>query len=234
VHAAHTRLAAARGVSAADVPHPSSWPFGGDAISIVSSSGGVLLPLVIAGGGGDALAPDVLHAFQRATGGDAPWDPACALFTPRAAAGADDTAVGDYGGAGAWTDLDLPNDAAARACNASCWASAACAAWDLIKVTPSSGKARPACGLFAAGAAAGCRSDPNQWAGAKVPLPFPPPGGGGVTQAWTLPLSWVGRSVRATQLTPAGEVTGGVNVTVDGRNLTIAGVTPGWAVRLEV
>ena len=180
----------------------------------------------------DALVPGVLHAFQRADG-NAPWDPACALFSAAGVAGADDTAVGDYSAATSWVDFDLPNDAAARACNASCWGSASCAAWDLIKVTPSSGKTRPTCGVFAAGAAVGCRADPNQAAGAKAPLPVPPPGGA-VTQKWTLPLSWVGRAVRATVLAPTGEVPGGANVSVVARNLTRSGVVPGWAVRLEV
>jgi hypothetical protein len=54
------------------------------------------------------------------------------------------------------------------------------------------------------------------------------------TQTWTLPLSWVGKEVVATSLTPAGPVAGQVSVHVSGRNMTLVGMTPSWAVRLEV
>ena len=90
-------------------------------------------------------------------------------------------------------------------CNATCWANATCAAWDLIKVTPSSGKTVPWCGLYSH--PAGCADDPNQWAGAKAPLPQPPLPEGG-NQTWVLPLSWVGSIVTATTITPSGPVPG--------------------------
>jgi len=223
VHASHT---AARG-RGAQVPQPSSWPFGGDAIPIVDGKGGALLPLVEPGG--DALSPLVLHAYQRSAG--APPDPTCPLFTPAAAAGADNTAVGDYGDAGIWFALpaSLSAPAAAAACNASCWANATCAAWDLIKVTPSSGKTQPTCGLFGPGVAAGCTRDPNQWAGAKAPLPIPAPAAT-LQQTWTLPLAWVGRALTAVSLTPQGEAP--AQVRAEGRTLLV-NVTPAYAVRIS-
>lgn len=223
VHVTHTRAAALPGA-----PQPSQWPFGGDAIPIVDGKGGALLPLVEAGG--DALAPWVLHAYQRSAGA-APPDPACPLFVAgEAERGADNTAVGDYGAAAAWFELDpaLQPPAAAAICNASCWNSSSCSAWDLIKVTPSSGKTKPTCGLFAAGTAAGCARDPNQWAGAKAPLPLPAPGAP-TQQQWVLPLSWVGKAVTGVSLTPEGEAPAGVSVA--GRALRV-NCTPSFPVRL--
>jgi hypothetical protein len=227
VHASHTR--AAGGGALPRVPQPSTWPFGGDSIPIVDGKGGALLPLVNADGEG--LAPWVLHAYQRSAG--AAPDPTCPLYVPgEATAGADNTAVGDYGDAAVWTELDpaLPAAAAAAACNASCWANASCGAWDLIKVTPSSGRTKPTCGQFAPGAAVGCSRDANQWAGAKGPLPMPAPHAP-VAQAWTLPLSWVGREVRAVTLTPQGEAP--AQAFVNGRSLSV-NCTPALAVRLTV
>jgi hypothetical protein len=78
----------------------------------------------------------------------------------------------------------------------------------------------------------GCRADPNQFAGARVPLPLPP-APDATTQSWTLPLSWAGRALSATSLTPAGPQPGLVTVLVQGRNLTLVGMTPGWPVRIE-
>jgi hypothetical protein len=234
VHSSHTRPAAgaAAALRARAVPHPSTWPFGGDAIPIVNSHGGALLPRVAPDGA--TLAPYTLHAYQASAGAGPPPDPACALFTPRATLGADDTAVGNYGAADSWTEYEatLPTPAAAARCNASCWAAPNCSAWDLIKVTPASGRTRPTCGLFTATAPAGCSSDPNQYAGARAPLPLPP-APDATTQSWTLPLSWAGRALTATSLTPAGPQPGLVGVLVQGRNLTLVGMTPGWAVRIE-
>ena len=225
VHASHTRPGAALPA----VAQPSSWPFGGDVIPIVNGKGGALLPLVEADG--DTLAPWVLHAYQRSAGAQPP-DPACPLFVPgEAEAGADNTAVGDYADAALWTELDpsLPEQAVVAQCNASCWANATCGAWDLIKVTPSSGKTKPTCGLFALGTAVGCARDANQWAGAKAPLPAPAPLQP-VQQAWTLPLSWVGRALSAVSLTPQGGAPAGVFVS-NGRTLWV-NVTPSYAVRV--
>ena len=225
VHASHTSLAS----GSSSIPVPSTWPFGGDAIPIVDSEGGALLPLVAPDGA--ALLPGVLHAYQRAAGAD-PFDPSCPLFQPAGFAGADNTALANYGAAAVWTVLDpsLPELAVVRQCNASCWANSSCGAWDLIKVTPSSGKTRPTCGQYAVGVAYGCRADPNQWAGAKAPLPLPPPPTT-VTQVWTLPLSWVGRALTAVTLTPEGEAPG-PGVRVEGRKLSLLNMTPSWPVRL--
>jgi hypothetical protein len=90
-------------------------------------------------------------------------------------------------------------------CNATCWANVSCAAWDLIKVTPSSGKTVPWCGIYSH--PTGCANDSNQWAGAKAQLPPPKPNEDG-NQTWTLPLSWVGSSVTATTFTPSGPMPG--------------------------
>ena len=138
--------------------------------------------------------------------------------------------MGDYSAAAVWTELDpsLPLLTVVEQCNATCWANASCGAWDLIKVTPSSGKTKPTCGQFAIGAAFGCTRDSNQWAGAKAPLPLPP-APQVVEQAWTLPLSWVGQTVTAVSLTPQGETPAGV--VVNGRSLMV-NVTPGFPVRL--
>jgi hypothetical protein len=189
------------------------------------------MPLVLPDG--VTLAPNVLHAYVGSQGEEPPYDPSCPLFTAAGFSGKDNTALGNYAEADSWQDYDasLPSLQAAQRCNASCWANATCTAWNLIKVTQSSGKTQPTCGLFTATPPVGCRSDPNQFAGAKAPLPVPPDA---TTQKWTLPLSWVGKQVVATSLTPNGPVTGQVSVLVEGRNLTLAGMTPTWAVRLEV
>ena len=229
VHAAHTRPPSSSGAPLADVPQPSSWPFGGDVIPIVNGRGGALLPLVQADGA--SLAPYTLHAYQKSQGGGGAPDPTCPLFLPGAATqGADNTAVGDYGAAALWTELDptLPLLTVVSQCNASCWQNATCGAWDLIKVTPTSGKTKPTCGLYALGAAIGCQRDSNQWAGAKAPLPMPAPGAP-IQQLWKLPLSWVGKAVSAVSLTPQGEAPAGVSVS--GRDLHV-NCTPSFPVRL--
>ena len=46
-------------------------------------------------------------------------------------------------------------------------------------------------------------------------------------------LAWVGKAVKATSLTPEGAMPGLVQVLISGRNLTLVGMTPTWAVRLE-
>jgi hypothetical protein len=227
VHESHTRPLSRAAPQKKVSEQPSSWPFGGDTIPIVNGKGGVLLPLVE--DDGDSLAPWVLHAYQHSAGGGE--DPSCPLFLQGAAeAGADDTAVGNYEAAFSWSELDpsLPLLTVVSQCNASCWANATCGAWDLIKVTPSSGKTKPTCGLYALGVAAGCSRDSNQWAGSKQPLPLPAPRQP-VMQEWTLPLSWVGHTVEAISLTPAGEEPGWVSVT--GRQLKV-NVTPSFPIRI--
>ena len=232
VHASHTHpaAAAAAALSASAVPHPSTWPFGGDAIPIVNAQGGVLLPRVQLDGA--TLAPYTLHAYQASGGAGPPYDPTCPLFTAAAPLGADNTAVANYAAADSWTEYEAstPSLAAAQRCNASCWATPWCLAWDVIKVTPSSGRTQPTCGLYRA--PVGCRADPNQYAGARAPLPLPPQPDA-TTQTWTLPLSWVGKAVTATSLSPEGPLPGAVQVSISGRNLTLTGITPSWAVRLE-
>lgn len=231
VHRSHTGVGAAQRWGT--VPHPSTWPYGGDAIPIVDGHGGVLLPRVTPNG--EALEQGVLYAYQSSAGANPPYDPTCALFTPAGFAGTDNTAVGNYAAADAWTEFDaaLPALVAAQRCNASCWATPACTAWDLIKVTSSSGKSKPTCGLFTATTPVGCRDDPNQFAGAREPLPVPPEPDA-TTQHWTLPLAWVGKDLRTTVLSPEGPVDGLVQATVVGRNLTLSGIVPTWAVKVQV
>jgi hypothetical protein len=223
-----------RGMLAAalrDVPQPSTWPYGGDVITILDGKGGAFLPLVQADGA--TLDPDVMHAYQ-ASAGVPPPDPGCPLFqaAPDDFLAANNTALGDWASppyASYELDPAAPELDSVRACNASCWANASCAGWDLIKVTPTSGKTKPLCSLYTD--PVGCEGDPNQWAGVKAPLPIPPPAAG-VKQTWTLPLSWVGATVTAVSLTPQGPVPGVPTVTIDGRNLTLTGVMPAYAVRL--
>jgi hypothetical protein len=218
----------ARFPSVSDLPTPSTWPYGGDSIPIVDGKGGVFVPLVAPDG---TLDNSTVHAYQKAS--SAPPDPSCALFQPSSSSyiAANNTALGDWAGqpyAQYEIDPSLPETQAVSMCNSSCWGNSTCQGWDLIKVTPSSGKTKPLCMLFTD--PAGCESDPNQWAGVKAPLPVPAPGGG-VNQTWTLPLSWVGSQLTATTLTPEGTAPGPA-IVLNGRALTLVNVIPGYPVRL--
>lgn len=219
-------------LASAGVSQPSSWPYGGDVIPIVDGAGGALLPLVMPDGA--TLHPSILHAYQ-ASNGVGPDDPNCALFqsSPALYTAANNTRFDNWANP-AWSfemDPSLPELQVVAQCNATCWANATCAGWDMIKVTPNSGKLKPVCEVYAA--PSGCGADPNQWAGVKAPLPVPTPGAG-VNQVWTLPLSWVGGTVNATTLTPTGPVTGQPTVQVTGRKLQLLGVQPGYPVRLTL
>ena len=202
---------------------PSTWPYGGDDIP-VAYQGRTFTPLVMPDG---TLSQTTIHAYLTGTAPDA----GCPLYSPTGYLGANNTALGNW----ATTPLasyemseSTSNADAARACNASCWGNSTCQAWDLIKVTPKSGHTKPLCMLFAAGV--GCEADENQFAGSKAPLPVP---SAATNVTWTLPLSWVGRQLQATTLTPAGEAPGPA-LGVVGRALALIGVTPGWPVRLVV
>lgn len=205
---------------------PSTWPFGGDSIP-VSTGLSVLVPLVLPNG---TLAPDTLHAYVAS--GTAPPDPNCPLFQT-AYLGANNTAVGNWASpplASFELDPSVPEVEAVAACNASCWGNTTCGAWDLIKVTPFSGKVKPLCMLFSE--AVGCSEDPNQWAGSKNQVPYPTTGT--VNSTWTLPLSWVGLSLHTTTLTPEGPQEGVPAVVVTGRSFTLVDVSPGLPVRITV
>jgi hypothetical protein len=210
-----------------DVPQPSTWPYGGDSISIVDGRGGYLLPLVMSDGA--TLDPNVMHAYQSSNGSPSP-DPGCPLYQPSSALyeEANNTAFGNWASPDVSFEIDpsLPESTAVQMCNASCWGNATCGGWDLVKVTPNSGHVKPLCGLYAH--PVGCNLDLNQWAGVKAPLPVPEAG----NQSWTLPLSWVGSSITATSLTPVGPVPGTPAVEVNGRGLKLVGVTPTYPVRL--
>ena len=76
----------------------------------------------------------------------------------------------------------------------------------------------------------GCGNDDNQVSGVKAPLPLPPPSpDGALNQTWTLPLAWVGRSLAASTVSPDG--VSPARFTLDGRVLTVIGMTPGVPVR---
>lgn len=225
-----------RAFRASDVPHPSTWPYGGDSIPVLDGKGGALLPLVLPDGSN--LDPNILHAYQHSNG---PMpDSGCPLYIPNASSYlySDDTAVANWNGEGPDAPYDsfegpappAPQQPFYALCNSTCWANSSCVGWDVIKVTGNSGHTTPECMLF--DVVTGCQSDPNQIAGVKRPLPPPPPPTG-VTQYWTLPLSWVGASVAAVSITPHGLVPDTPSVLVNGRNLTLVGVIPGWPVRLQ-
>lgn len=200
---------------------PSSWPYGGDSIPIVSGTS-VLVPLVMPNG---QLSSDTLHSYQwSATPGP---DSNCPLYGP-GYTGADNTCLSNWASpplASFNLSASLPEMQAVAACNASCWGNSSCGAWDMIKVTPFSGKSKPLCLLFAS--ATGCGSDPNQWAGVKAPLPIP--SSNNIT--WTLPLSWVGHPVSSVTLTPSGPLPS-QGVVIQGRQMTLVDITPGWPVRI--
>jgi hypothetical protein len=235
VHRNHTsaaghdwlRAMAKAGMAIGDLPTPSTWPYGGDSIPIVDGFGGVFVPLIKPDGTVDN---GTVHAYQKAS--SAPPDPSCALFQPSPASyiASNNTALGDWNAPPfAQFELDpaMPETQAVSVCNASCWGNVTCQGWDLIKVTPTSGKTKPLCMLFAN--PVGCETDPNQWAGVKAPLPVPAPGA--VNQTWTLPLSWVGAQLSSTALTPEGYAPG-PQLVINGRSLTLVGVVPGYPVRI--
>lgn len=102
-------------------------------------------------------------------------DPTCPLFHTPGYLGSLGAALDNWSSPSSSTTLDphLTIAAQVSTCNSSCWASSTCAAWGVIFVTPSSGKDKPVCSLYAAGV--GCWRDPNQASGAKAPLPLPSP-----------------------------------------------------------
>jgi hypothetical protein len=217
----------------------STWPFGGDSIPVKKTlEGGVesaLLPLITPDG---TIAPFTLHAY--ASSGSAPPppnDPSCPLYNSSQFWGADNTALGDWNGqylAQFEIDPALPLEQAIGLCNSSCWGNSSCGGWDLIKVTPESGKTKPLCTLVVT--PVGCDKDPNQVAGTKVVLPPPgpsPPPGSLLNLTFTLPLSWVGKSVSAVTSSPTGPIVGQPGVSIKDRELLLVGVYPGWAARLE-
>lgn len=202
---------------------PSTWPFGGDVISIANGVGGYLVPTVVAAG---ALDPHTLHAYQLST---AMINCALQSSDPNVFTGCNNTFLAAGTVLGQWNmDGGVPELVDVAFCNATCWGNSSCVAWDMIKVTRTSGKVVPLCTLYSS-AVTQCGADTNQWAGVKAPLP----GGAGVTQQWTLPLSWVGRNVTYALVTPDGVLPGQPTVLVSGRNLTVV-LPPGRPVRLSV
>jgi hypothetical protein len=205
---------------------PSTWPFGGDAIPVADDASGVLVPTVIASG--EAFEPFVLHAFVSA-GDSPPPDPTCPFFVAGQNAAADNFAFANWNEGDVvynlGANLTVPQQIAQ--CEGACAGNSTCAGWNLIKPTGNSGHVVPQCSLFKA--PVGCHADPNQAGGTKAPLPVPAPPPP-VVANWTLPLSWVAKTVTATMLTDAGEQPGAVSVA--GRVMQVS-LQPGFPVRLE-
>jgi hypothetical protein len=211
---------------------PSTWPFGGDDIP-VARDGAVFLPLVQPDDG--QLAPFVAHVYVASSQQPRPVNASCPLFSsdPAEYQMSNNTCFANWNVPIAEFDLDpsVPELEAVKQCRAACDANATCDGFDLIKVTPFSGHTKPHCMLYSQ--PDGCEADDNQWAGVKSPLPAPSPSGPGVDTAWTLPLSWAGKTLRAFTATDAGPVEGLSPVVVNGRDLAVKNITPGVAVRLE-
>jgi len=209
--------------AAAGLGPPSTWPFGGDSIPVANGAGGYLVPTVAAP---HALDPNTLHAYQLSSSGYV-----CALQSrdPAVYTAANNTFLVADAVLGQWgMDGGVPELQDVAVCNSTCWGNATCVAWDMVKVTRTSGKVVPLCTLYSS-AVWSCGGDPNQWAGVKAPLPD----AANITQQWVLPLSWVGRTVSTTLITPDGAVPGQPAITIAGRNLTLS-LHPGRPVRLTV
>ena len=231
IQKAHANRVAAAPLGA-DLGPPSTWPYGGDDIPVARGSG-VFVPLVLPDG---TLSPDTAHAYAASsTPAPPPVNASCPLFSsdPAVFSFAENVAFSDWSESSDQFELDpsIPEHSAALECKAACDANGtACGGWDMIKVTPFSGKTKPLCMLYRS--PVGCEADDNQVSGVKAPLPVPPPApsGGGLNQSWTLPLSWVGKALTATTVAPGGDAP--AQFVLDGRALTVIDMTPGVPVRL--
>ena len=227
---ANRRAAAPRAAAEGGLGPPSVWPYGGDSIPVARGSG-VFVPLVQPDG---TLSPSTAHAYVASNAQpQPPLNKSCALFSsdPAVYTLADNVCVGDWNLPTAQFELDpsIPEAEAALQCKAACDGNGtACDAFDMIKVTPYSGKTKPLCMLYQS--PEGCGNDDNQVAGVKAPLPLPPPSPSGeLNQTWTLPLSWVGKTLTATAVAPGGESP--AQFALSGRELTVINMTPGVPVR---
>ena len=212
---------------------PSVWPYGGDIIPVARGNS-VFIPLVTIDG---TLSPNIAHAYlSSSTPKPTPLTQSCQLYShdPAIYKLAENVAFMD------WNDnfltqfeIDptLPEPIAAQQCKSACDGNSSCAGFDMIKVTPFSGKTKPLCTLFSQ--PIGCEIDTNQVSGVKSPLPFPPPIPSGNTITWTLPLSWLGKNLTATTINYNGNYLP-AQFELQGRNLTVINMTPGVAVRFVV
>ena len=210
------------------VTSPSStWPFGGDDIPIIDDVNGYLLPLITESG--DAFDENTLHAFVSAKG-NFPPDPSCPFFVPGLNVAEDNYAFSNWNQGDLIFNLNnsISLSEQIAVCNATCWSNSTCEGWNLVKVTQGSGHAVPQCSLFSH--PSGCNYDANQAGGTKLPLPLPSPSPS-LTVNWTLPMSWIGKTVSATAITAVGPQE--ASVTVQGRVMAVQ-ITPGIAVRLSV
>ena len=224
------RVAAASASGGSGLGPPSTWPYGGDVIPVARGDG-VFVPLVLPDG---TLDPNTAHAYAASSSpAPPPLNKSCALFSsdPSVFSFADNVCVGDWAESTAEFELDpsIPEHEAALQCKAACDGNGtACDGFDMIKVTATSGKTKPLCQLYRS--PVGCGNDDNQVSGVKAPLPLPPPSpDGALNQTWTLPLAWVGRSLAASTVSPDG--VSPARFTLDGRVLTVIGMTPGVPVR---
>lgn len=207
-----------------DVPTPSTWNYGGDSIPVINSQGGSFIPLILGDG---TMDPNTIHAYLHTNNSP---DPSCPLYTNDNFVTANNTALGDWNSppySQYEIDPSLPEIEAVQMCNSSCWTNTSCNGWDMIKVTPYSGKTKPLCMLFTT--PVGCAMDDNQWAGTKYPLN---PNQAGLNQTWTLPLSWIGSSIVTTTLSPSGPILNTPSYSIQGRNITLINMQPGMGVRL--
>jgi hypothetical protein len=210
---------------------PSTWPYGGDSIP-VSRDNSVFVPLILLDG---SLSPNTAHAYLASNAPPpSPLNKSCALYSqdPAVYTLAENVAFTDWNTdflAQFELDPTLPEGVAAKECKAACDGNSTCQGFDMIKVTPFSGKTKPLCTLFSN--PIGCEVDDNQVSGVKSPLPLPPPSSNGINMTWTLPLSWVGKALTATNVSPNGN-NSLAQFDLQGRLLTLISVTPGQAIRI--
>ena len=213
-----------------DLGPPSSWPYGGDVIPVARANS-VFVPLVLLDG---TLSLNTAHVYLASNApSPPPLNKSCALYSqdPSVYKLAENVAFTDWNEdylAQFELDPSLPEPVAAQQCKSACDGNVTCQGFDMIKVTPFSGKTKPLCTLFSH--PIGCEEDDNQVSGVKAPLPIPTPSPAGINLTWTLPLSWVGKALTATNVNPTGNNTA-AQFDLQGRMLTVIDVIPGQAVR---
>jgi len=213
-----------------DLGPPSSWPYGGDVIPVARANS-VFVPLVLLDG---TLSLNTAHVYLASNApSPSPVNKSCALYSqdPSVYKLAENVAFTDWNEdflAQFELDPSLPEPIAAQQCKAACDGNTTCQGFDMIKVTPFSGKTKPLCTLFSH--PIGCEEDDNQVSGVKAPLPIPTPSPSGINLTWTLPLSWMGKALTATNVNPTGNNTP-AQFDLQGRMLTVIDVMPGQAVR---